>query len=137
MGTLKWYKRDPRAALMGMMFMTVEERGAYNTVLDLIYLNDGRLRDDEAYICKWMNVRRPKWRRLRIRLLELGKIFIHNGEIRNEKADDEAHYALKRIQLLRENSDKRWSEHRRIKGLVDASRLTPITTNLSYFQKRK
>ena len=37
MGTLKWYKRDPDAALSGMFELTLEERGAYNTILDLIY----------------------------------------------------------------------------------------------------
>ena len=32
MGVLRWYKRDPRAALSGMMELTLEERGAYNTI---------------------------------------------------------------------------------------------------------
>ena len=41
MGTLKWYKRDPRAALAGMMKLTLEECGAYNKILDLIYLRGG------------------------------------------------------------------------------------------------
>ena len=35
MGELKWYKRDPRAALVGMSCLTLEERGAHNTILDL------------------------------------------------------------------------------------------------------
>jgi len=36
----RWYKRDPNAALEGMAVLTLEERGAYNTVLDLIYTHD-------------------------------------------------------------------------------------------------
>ena len=41
MGVVKWYKRDPNAALTGMASLTLEERGAYNTILDLIYAHDG------------------------------------------------------------------------------------------------
>jgi len=40
-GKVRWYKRDPNAALTGMAGLTLEERGAYNTILDLIYANDG------------------------------------------------------------------------------------------------
>ena len=50
MGTLKWYARDPRAALTGMMELTLEERGAYNTILDLIYCHDGEVVDDEIFL---------------------------------------------------------------------------------------
>ena len=31
MGNIRWYKRDPDAALNGMAVLTLEERGAYNT----------------------------------------------------------------------------------------------------------
>ena len=56
MGSLKWYKRDPRAALTGMMSLSLEERGAYNTILDLIYIHDGALTDDPKFIAPWLNV---------------------------------------------------------------------------------
>ena len=45
----RWYKRDPNAALEGMAVLTLEERGAYNTVLDLIYTHDGSVDDDDRY----------------------------------------------------------------------------------------
>jgi hypothetical protein len=31
MGVVKWYKRDPNAALTGMASLTLEERGAYRS----------------------------------------------------------------------------------------------------------
>ena len=34
MGFRKWHKRDRNAALRGMAALTLEERGAYNTILD-------------------------------------------------------------------------------------------------------
>ena len=33
-----WYKRDIRAAIAGMTHLTLEERGAYNTIIDHQYL---------------------------------------------------------------------------------------------------
>jgi hypothetical protein len=39
---MKWYKRDPNAALTGMASLKLEERGAYNTILHLIYATTGR-----------------------------------------------------------------------------------------------
>jgi 5-methylcytosine-specific restriction endonuclease McrA len=89
MGTLKWYKRDPRAALIGMMGLTLEETGAYNTILDLIYVHDGALEDDARAICSELGCNIQRWRRLKARLLDLGKLYVDNGCLRNERADRE------------------------------------------------
>ncbi len=97
MGTLKWYKRDPRAALSGMMELTLEERGAYNTVLDLIYIHDGAMEDNANLIASWLRVDVRVWKRLRNRLLSLGKLYVHAGCLRNERADREVPAALLRV----------------------------------------
>ena len=128
MGSLKWYKRDPRAALTGMMELTLEERGAYNTILDLIYVHDGALRDDAKFIAPWLNVRVKTWERLRRRLLDTGKIFVHGGALHNERADDEVQEALARVVQKRISALKRWATFREIKGIADASPLTPTST---------
>lgn len=87
MGKLRWYKRDPAAALEGMMVLTLEERGAYNTVLDLIYCRDGMVADDEKFIAGWLRSDVRVWRRIRSRLIELGKLYVKDGFIHNERAD--------------------------------------------------
>jgi hypothetical protein len=102
MGTIRWYKRDPHRALVGMMHLTLEERGAYNTILDLIYINDGKLLDDAKFIATRMGIGIRVWKRLRARLMELGKIYAHGNFLRNEKADTEANIALARIAELAE-----------------------------------
>lgn len=137
MGTLKWYKRDPRAALVGMMALTPVERGIYNTVLDLIYAHDGSLVDDEDAILPWMNCDPRTWRTVRARLLSLGKIFIHNGHIHNERATNEAAYSLNRIKVAREMAAKRWSDHRELKALVDAKAMTPTSTKILSYRPRE
>lgn len=143
MGTLKWYKRDPRAALTGMMELTLEERGVYNTVLDLIYCHDGAVRDDAALICGWLKCDPRTWKRVRARLIDLEKLYVHAGSLRNERADFEATQALRRVQVATEAADKRWADYREIKSLGDAGAMLPTSTsrNLSFlsdaFKKRK
>jgi uncharacterized protein YdaU (DUF1376 family) len=95
MGRLTWYKRYPLNALEGMMELSLEERGAYNTVLDLIYTHDGRLDDDERFIAGWLRVDVRVWRRIRTRLVELGKLQIDDaGSLVNDRATSEVDAAL-------------------------------------------
>ena len=96
MGSLKWYKRDPRAALVGMMGLTLEERGAYNTLIDLIYIADGALPDDERAICKVLGTNGRGWKRIRTSLIAKGKIYLNDGRLHNERADFETSDAFDR-----------------------------------------
>jgi len=128
MGLLKWHKRDHNAALRGMMMLTLEERGAYNTILDLIYAHDGELEDNEAEILRWLHVDPRVWRRLRLRLLSLGKLYVRDGVLRNERADDEIRQAATRVLVARQANDKRWATLREIKGLRDRSGVLTTTT---------
>lgn len=117
MGILRWYKRDPRAALTGMMELTLEERGAYNTILDLIYVHDGALEDRESFIVPWLAVDPRKWRRIRTKLLNLGKLYVHAGCLRNERSDREVSAVQHRVLAAIKANDKRWGTYREIKAL--------------------
>jgi uncharacterized protein YdaU (DUF1376 family) len=109
MSAIKWYKRDPDAALGGMMVLTLEERGAYNTVLDLIYSHDDNLIDDDRFIAGWMRCDLRVWRRIKNRLVELGKIELSGGLVTNFRATSEVDEALGRVASV--------SEVNRIKGI--------------------
>ena len=117
MGELKWYKRDPAAALTGMMQLSLEERGAYNTVLDLIYTRDGNLPDDDRFIAGWMMVDVRVWRRIKAVLIGRGKLYIDAGLIRNSRADVEVLRGLGRVLSARDagiqsgNSRRHKSDH--------------------------
>lgn len=102
MGQIKWYKRDPGAALNGMMELTLEERGAYNTVLDLIYSRDGHLPDDDRFISGWLRVDVRVWKRIKCNLIERQKLYVENGLIRNSRADVEVLEALSRVGSARD-----------------------------------
>lgn len=128
MGFLKWHKRDHNAALRGMMALTLEERGAYNTILDLIYAHDGELADNDREILQWLQVDPRVWRRLRLRLLSLGKLYVRDGYLRNERADDEVVSGATRVLVARKANDKRWSVLREIKALRDPVGVLTTTT---------
>ena len=102
MAEMKWYKRNPMAALDGMMMLSLEERGAYNTMLDLIYANGGRVIDDERFLSGWMRCDVRIWKRIRGRLIDLGKLYIEDGYVRNKVSDKEVADASCRIDAARE-----------------------------------
>ncbi len=128
MGTLKWYKRDPNAALTGMMELTPTERGLYNTILDLIYTHDGEMIDDETKILPWMNCRARVWRKVRARLLSLGKLYVRDGCLRNERADAEVLQSKNRYLNAIRMNNKKWGTYREIKALQDRKGLLSTTT---------
>lgn len=90
MSVLPYHKRYHSDALAGMLPLTLEERGAYNTLLDLIYDRGGPLIDNERLLAGYMNCSVRKWRQLRADLLEKGKIAINrDGQIANSRARKE------------------------------------------------
>ena len=109
MGAVKWYKRNPAKALSGMMVLTLEERGAYNTILDLIYDHDDNLIDDDNFLAGWMRCDMRVWRRIKSRLIELDKIVIENGRLTNFRATTEINQALSVVATV--------SEMNHIKGI--------------------
>jgi uncharacterized protein YdaU (DUF1376 family) len=89
MGLLKWYKRDPHRAVVGMTGLTLEEVGAYNLLLDWMYIRDGKLLDDPRTICGYLHTKPQRWRRLRASLISKNKIYVLGGFLHNERTDRE------------------------------------------------
>jgi uncharacterized protein YdaU (DUF1376 family) len=87
MGERPYHKRYHGDALTGFMPLTLEERGAYQTVLDMIYDRGGPLLDNERLLAGYMNCSVRKWRKLRTDLIEKGKIHLdEEGLIANGRA---------------------------------------------------
>lgn len=57
-------------ALGGYELLTLEERGAYTTLLDQMYDHGGPIRDDVRNACAWLNCDVRVWKRLRIALVD-------------------------------------------------------------------
>jgi hypothetical protein len=72
---VKWYKRDPDAALIGFRGLSHDEKSAYGTIIDLLYSRDGDVPDDERLLCVHIECRPQWWRRVRAALIAKGKIW--------------------------------------------------------------
>jgi uncharacterized protein YdaU (DUF1376 family) len=97
-GKLKWYKRDPVAALEGMAELSLEECGAYNRILDLMYAREGNVPDNDIAIARVLKCDPRKWRKIRATLIRLGKLFLNNGKLHNKRADIEIDLAIGRLE---------------------------------------
>lgn len=57
------------------MRLTLEERGAYNTLLDMIYDRGQPIPDDPRWIAGWMGCSLRRWSIIRAKLISDGKIY--------------------------------------------------------------
>lgn len=80
-----------------MRELTPEERGVYNGILDLIYATGNKLPDDSRFVAGQLQLDGRLYRRVRARLLALGKLYIEGGIIRNRRADVEVQKATLRL----------------------------------------
>ena len=69
-----WHRRYHSDALTGMLSLTLEERGAYQTVLDMIYDRGGPIADHDRVLAGYMGCSVRKWRSLREKLIASGKL---------------------------------------------------------------
>src|SRR5258708_975767 len=107
MSAFGWHPREHRAALDGMLMLSLEERGAYNTLLDLIYDRAGPIPDDARWLSGWMGVSLKRWAIIRAILLMKGKIYEVNlngsPSLMNQRAAIEIENQAKLSRNLREN----------------------------------
>lgn len=90
-----WYKRYPKDFIDGTMGMSLEARGAYSIVLDLLYINGGPIVDDDRWLAGVMGVSTRKWRSLRQGLIDRGKIVEFDGRLDNVRSKKERELAAK------------------------------------------
>lgn len=83
----KFFGRDFRDGVRGVL--SLEEAGAYTILLSLIYETENRLLDDERIICAHLNVDPRVWKRIRRRLIEVGKLVVEDGLLTNLRATSE------------------------------------------------
>lgn len=106
-----WYKRYGADFIAGTLGLTLEEKGAYSVVLDLIYDRGAGIPDDPRYIAGVCGCSVRKWNVIRERLVATGKITVAGGLISNSRAEKEiknaAKYAEERAESGRKGGEKR------------------------------
>jgi uncharacterized protein YdaU (DUF1376 family) len=110
---LPYYKAYPRDFLEGTIGMSFELKGAYRLVLDLIYMQGGRLPDDARYISGLLGCSTRAWNKYRDDLIAAGKLTSEDGVISNFRARKELESLAKVQDRQRENA----SGPRKNKGL--------------------
>jgi len=94
--TMPYHRRYHGDALQGYRKLSLEQRGAYTTILDLIYDEGGPIENNERWLAGELNCSLRKCRALVSELLTLRKLFIDaQGKISNHRAEDEIANALK------------------------------------------
>lgn len=106
-----WYKRYPSNFIQGTMDLTLEERGAYSLVLDLIYDRGGPIPNDPRWLAGVCRISVRKWNAILDRLLQededgKAKLYQARGRLGNLKADFELEKASKTRRNLSENGVK-------------------------------
>lgn len=104
--TRPWYRRFPDNFIAGTAGLTLEEKGAFSLVLDLIYVRGGPIPDEPRYIAGVCNCSVRKWNAIRERLIAVGKIRVVDGHLTNARAEKELENAAKDARELAENGAK-------------------------------
>lgn len=81
-----WHKRYHSASLKGMKRLTLEERGAYCTILDLMYEQRAALNNDDVEIAHEMRCSVRKWRTIKAALVAKGRIVVEEAILYDERA---------------------------------------------------
>lgn len=89
MNGLPYYKAYPRDFIEGTVGLPFEAKAAYRLVLDLIYMQGGRLPDDARYIAGLLGCSVKRWNSLRAHLLAAGKLRAFGAYLGNDRADKE------------------------------------------------
>lgn len=84
-----WYKRYGGDFVLGTMSLSLEEKGAYSLCLDLIYDRGGPIPDDARWLAGVCGVSLRKWKGIRDRLIETGKLVEKDGHLMNARAGRE------------------------------------------------
>lgn len=106
MNGLPYYKAYPRDFIEGTIGMPFELKGAYRLVLDLIYMQGGKLPDDPRYISGLLGCSIRKWKSMRNDLVEMGKIQVNGEFLANYRAEKELETLAKLQEVKRENRSR-------------------------------
>jgi hypothetical protein len=104
----KSYLRHPDNFFTGTRTLTLEQRGAYNDLLDLYISFDGCLHDNDQQIARQLAVDLRVWRRVKTQLIDAAKIEISGGFVVPTGAVTTLARCLATSVAGRKAADSRW-----------------------------
>jgi len=106
MNGLPYYKAYPRDFIEGTVGMPFEIKCAYRVILDLIYMQGGKLPDDARYISGLLGCSIRKWKSIRQELIERDKLQVSGEFLTNKRAVSELETLSKLQDNQRENRSR-------------------------------
>lgn len=101
-----WYKRYPSDFIAGTISLSLEEAGAYSYIIDLIHDRGGPIPDDPQWIARVCGCSTRKWKGIRVKLIQAGKIYENDGFISSKRAEKDAETNAKEARKLSESGAK-------------------------------
>lgn len=112
-----WHKRYHSDALAGYMALTLEERGAYTTFLDMMYDAGEALVEHERLFSGYMGCSLRLYRKLRDALLAKGKLKrLADGKLTNSRFEKEVEKSSKTSRKRAENGSKGGKASAEVRG---------------------
>ena len=84
--SLPYYPMYPRDFYEGTQEMSLELKGAYIMVLNLMYTRGGPISDEPGFISRYVGCSIRKWKQVRDELVAMGKLVCESGMISNSRA---------------------------------------------------
>lgn len=141
MSVTPYHKRYHSDALAGFMSLSLEERGAYQTLLDLMYDRGGPILDNERLLAGYMGVSLRKWKTLRESLIEKGKIYVtDDGLLSNSRVEKELENYAKTSRKRAENGLKgarKKIENQKKTNKINETDLAEPEHDLGYIRNQK
>lgn len=104
---MPYHRRYQADALTGYANLTLEERGAYTTLLDLMYEASGPISSERRMLAGWMQCSVRKVDALLSVLMTKGKIYItRDGKLSNRRVEQELRHSLEISRKAAENASK-------------------------------
>jgi uncharacterized protein YdaU (DUF1376 family) len=139
MSAQPYHKRYHSDALAGFMALNLEQRGAYQTLLDMMYDRGGPLLNNERLIAGYLGCSVRKWRALFAELVDLGKIYVtEDGLISNSRAEKELENYAKTSRKHAENGlsgSRKKAENQKKANENNESDQARLQQNSSLYQK--
>lgn len=136
---MKWYQRDPNAFFGGTRTLTLEERGAYNDVIELSYMRDGNLPDDDRFIARNLCCRPQVWQRVKASLIAKEKIRVIDGKLVANRVETTMKLAANFSETQSKRAVNGWVSRKKSNG-INGSKMpmdNANTTTPTYTEKKE
>lgn len=104
------YLRNIRDWREATLMLSFEEKGYYDELLNLIYMFDDLLPDDDGLICRAMPINKRTHQRLQKRILKVGLLTIKDGFYHNKRASIEVSKINQISDKNRMKAESRWAK---------------------------